>query len=160
MLFAICACDGTDIAVRWGVAGVRRYEDLACWQLANELKVRVYELIDKSGAKHDFDFRDQLKASTSSATSNIAEGFGYYRHKESARYARTAKASLTETHNHLNDGVERRYWTAVEVAELITLADRAIGATMGWIRYLETTETPPPHWKGDTKRRTRKHDHE
>jgi four helix bundle protein len=125
------------------VAGVRRYEDLECWKLANELKVGVYRLVDETRAKHDFDFRDQIRASASSGPSNLSEGFGYYRHKESARYARIAKASLMETHNHLTDGVARRYWTATDAAAFLTLATRAIKATTGWIRYLESTDAPP-----------------
>jgi hypothetical protein len=64
-----------------GVAGVTRYEDLDCWKLANELKLRVYEMIDASSAKQDFRFRDQLRAAVSSGPSNLAEAFGRDRHK-------------------------------------------------------------------------------
>jgi four helix bundle protein len=138
------------------VAGVRRYEDLECWKLANELKCCVYEIVDTSAASTDVRFRDQLTDAASSGPSNLAEAFGCYRHKESARYARIAKASLTETHNHLRDGVNRRHWTAERVAPLLILADRAIGATIGWIRYLETTTEPPAHWENKKERSTRR----
>ena len=138
------------------VAGVTRYQDLDCWKLANELKCRVYEFIDASPAKTDFRFRVQLTDSASSAPSNISEGFACYRHKESARYARIAKASLTETQNHLNDGVCRRHWNTEKVAPLLILADRAIGATVGWIRYLETTKEPPAHWERKKEPNTRR----
>jgi four helix bundle protein len=132
------------------MAGVRRYQDLDCWRLANDLKCRVYELLESSRGKADLRFRDQLTDSASSGPSNIAEGFACYRHKEGARYARIAKASLTETHNHLNDGVNRRHWNAEQAAPLLILADRAIGATINWIRHLETSEAPPAFW--ETKR--------
>lgn len=135
------------------MSGARRYKDLDCWKLANELKVGVYDLIEKSRAKQDFDFRDQIMSAASSGPSNLSEGFGHYRHKESARYARIAKASLTETHNHLADGIARRHWTAVEAAPLLTIATRAIGATAGWIRYLESTDTPPAYWEPKKKSR-------
>jgi four helix bundle protein len=144
---------GTDIARARRVSGARRYEDLDCWRLANELKIGVYDLLEKSPAKKDFEFRDQIMSAASSGPSNLAEGFGHYRHKESARYARIAKASLTETHNHLADGVARRHWTAVDAAPLLTMATRAIGATAGWIRYLESTDTPPAHWEPKKKAR-------
>ena len=121
-----------------------------------QLKSGVYELVANSRARHDFDFRDQIRASASSGPSNIAEGFGYYRHKESARHARIAKASLTETHNHLADGVARRYWTDAEAMPLLTLATRAIGATIGWIRYLESTAAPRAYWESKRERATRK----
>ena len=138
------------------MAGVRRYQDLECWKLANDLKCRVYELLDGSTGKRDLRFRDQLTDSASSGPSNIAEAFGCYRHKESARYARIAKASLTETSNHLIDGVHRRHWTVEQVTPLLILNDRAIGATVGWIRYLEATETPRAHWEIDRARPTRR----
>jgi four helix bundle protein len=91
--------------------GVRRYQDLVAWQLADELKKKVYELVDNSPACNDRRFCDQIKDSAASAPSNISEGFAYYRHGEFARHVRIAKASETETHNHLGDGVDRRYWS-------------------------------------------------
>jgi four helix bundle protein len=97
----------------------------------------VYEIIERSSAKRDFKFCDQLKDAASSGPANLSEAFGCFRHKESARYARIAKASLTETDNHVHDGVDRRRWTAVEAAPLFILAKRALGATTKWIRYLE-----------------------
>jgi four helix bundle protein len=95
--------------------GVKRFQDLVCWQLSTELKRGIYALIDRTGAKRDFKFRDQIMESSASAPSNIAEGFGSYGHRESARYARIAKSSLTESQNHLLDGIDRRHWTTTDV---------------------------------------------
>jgi len=39
----------------------QRYEDLEIWRIANELKEKTYELIDKTSARTDFKFRDQLR---------------------------------------------------------------------------------------------------
>src|SRR5262245_50053676 len=88
--------DGMGFARR-RLHGRRRFEDLDCWKLSNELKLGVYELIDTSPAKRDLKFSEQLKKSASSAPANIAEGFAHYEHGESIRYARVAKGSLTET---------------------------------------------------------------
>jgi hypothetical protein len=74
--------------------GVRRYQDLDAWRLANELKREVYALIENSPAREDRRFCDQIKAAASSGPANLAEGFGCYRHPEFARYARVARASL------------------------------------------------------------------
>jgi four helix bundle protein len=132
--------------------GVRSYQDLDCWKLANELKQRVYEIIERSAAKHDFEFRDQLRDAASSGPGNISEAFAHYRHPDAARFARIAKSSLTETHNHLGDGVDREFWTADDAAPLLALAKRAIGATTGWIRHLETSTAPDPYWKKQGQR--------
>jgi len=130
----------------------QRYEDLEIWQLANELKEKTYELIDKTTARNDFKFRDQLRDSLSSATVNIAEGFGYYNHGLFAKHVRVAIASEMETHNHLDDGVQRRHWSADAAAPLRQLAGRAIRAATSFLRYLETSEAPHK-WEKRKRRR-------
>jgi len=122
--------------------GVRRYQDLDVWRLANELKIKIYGLVEASTAKDDRRFSDQIKDSAASAPANLAEGFGYYRHPEFARHTRTAKSSLMETHNHLGDGVDRRHWSASEARPLQDLADRAIGACVRLLAHLETSDAP------------------
>jgi four helix bundle protein len=121
---------------------VRRYEDLDVWRLANELKKNVYELLDRAPAVVDRSFRQQIIDSAASAPANLAEGFGYYRHPQFAKHVRIAKASLIETHNHLGDGVDRRCWSTDEAKQLQLLADRAIGASVRLLAYLETTTAP------------------
>jgi four helix bundle protein len=128
---------------------VRRYQDLVAWQLANELKLKVYALVDQTTARDDRKFCDQIKDAAASAPRNLAEGFAYYLHPDFARYTRTAKASLVETHNHLGDGVERRHWAHQQAMPLQQLADRAVGASVRLLRHLESTDAP------GTKRRRR-----
>ena len=123
---------------------VRRYQDLVCWQLANELKREVYRLLKESrSGRRDIKFADQLRASASSGPANLSEAFGYFRHREGARYVRIAKASLTETHNHLCDGIDREHWTEERCRPVLSLADRAIGATTRWLIYLTSSDDPP-----------------
>jgi four helix bundle protein len=122
---------------------VRRYQDLVCWQLAHELKREVYRLLRESQtARRDIRFANQLGDAAGSGPANLAEAFACYRHKETARYARIAKASLTETHNHLGDGVDRGHWTEERSRAALTLADRAIGATTRWLLYLTSSDDP------------------
>jgi hypothetical protein len=55
----------------------RRFEDLEAWQLANEVKKRVYALLDISKARQDRKFCEQITESAASAPANLSEGFGY-----------------------------------------------------------------------------------
>ena len=135
------ARSGTRIATAGRVA-VRRYSDLVAWQLAHELKLKVYALVDRTPAREDRRFCDQIKDAAASAPRNLAEGFGCYRHPEFARYTRIAKASLIETHQHLGDGTDRHHWPPREAVALQQLADRATGACVRLLHYLETTEAP------------------
>jgi four helix bundle protein len=142
-----CWMRGMGIARRLSMAA-RRYQDLDVWLLANELKKKVYALVDRSTARDDRRFCEQIRDSAASAPSNLAEGFACYKHPEFARYARFAKASLTETHNHLGDGVDRHHWSPGEATPLQELADRAVGACVRLLQYLESTDAP-----GTRKRR-------
>ena len=120
----------------------RRYQDLDCWQLSNDLKQRVYAFIAQQPASKDFEFCDQIRRSARGAPRTIAEGFGRFRPKEFARYLEFARASLMETQNHLGDALDSKYITAEEHAVLFKLADRAIGASTRLHQYLKTCKTP------------------
>ena len=117
--------------------GAKRYEDLVCWQLSNDLKLRIYAITDALPAAKDFRYCDQIRESARSAPSNIAEGFGRFHPADFARFLEIARGSLIETHNHLRDGLDRRYLTAVECRELCALADRASAATTRLRSYLD-----------------------
>jgi four helix bundle protein len=86
---------------RFIMPGVRRYEDLEAWQLADELKREVYALTESGAASKDFDFRDQIRASAASSTKNIAEGFGRFRPAENAHFVEFSVASTMETKDSL-----------------------------------------------------------
>jgi four helix bundle protein len=118
--------------------GVRRYQDLHCWKLANELKRRVYDFTAKPPASLDLKFCDQIRDSARSAPRTIAEGFGRFRPAEFARYLEFARGSLMETHNHLTDALDLKYLTADACKDLQHLADRAIGATTELLKYLRS----------------------
>jgi four helix bundle protein len=142
----------------------RRYQDLDCWQLSNELKRRVYAFIALRPASLDFKFCNQIRDSARGAPRTIAEGFGRFRPTEFARYLEFARASLIETQNHLGDALDCGYITRVEHDALFELADRAIGATTKLLQYLRAcgptgTSNPPTanrERRTPAARRTRK----
>lgn len=129
----------------------RRFEELDAWKLADELKKKVSALLDRTSARKDRRFCDQLTAAAASAPANLAEGFGYYRHPEFAKHTRIAKSSLMETQNHLRDGVDRRFWSAQQADSLLHIADRAIGACVRLIAYVEASDAPRARRRNNTK---------
>jgi hypothetical protein len=52
------------VLVQGSMATVNRFEDLVAWQLANDLKVRVYALIAKPRVGRDVNFCDQIRESS------------------------------------------------------------------------------------------------
>jgi four helix bundle protein len=96
----------------------------------------VYAIIASPPAKRDLKFCDQLRDSARGGPRAIAEGFGRFRPTEFARYLEFARASLMETQSHIDDALDSGYVAEAEHDELISLANRAIGATTNLHRYL------------------------
>jgi four helix bundle protein len=116
--------------------GVRRFEDFDCWKLSNELKLAIYEVVERPHIKTDRDFCDQIRSAVASAPANIAEGFGRRSDAEFAHFLDIARGSLNECRNHLGDAHDRNYIDERERAALNSLASRAVGAVAGLQRYL------------------------
>ena len=124
------------------MAGARSHEELIVWQLAYDLKLRVYALIETGPITRDEKLLDQLRRAASASPRLIAEGFGRYLPGDFARYLRTANGELKETFDALRDGVDRGYLTQEQIVPLQRLSKRASKAASGMIKYLRTA-TPP-----------------
>ena len=118
------------------MAAAKHFTELICWQLATQLKVGIYLVARRGNVRRDRRFHDQLVDAAASAPRNIAEGFGRHTNAEFARFLDLARASLTESQNHLIDAVDRGYLTKQESATLTILAKRSCGAVAALQRYL------------------------
>jgi len=116
---------------------VKRFEDFAVWQLSRELERRVFAFTATSPANRDLDYCRQVRKSSSSPARNIAEGFGRFWPADFARFVRIARGSLEETKDHVDAAFERGYISEQERAELVTLGNRAIGASTRLAQYLD-----------------------
>jgi four helix bundle protein len=125
------------------MAGWKDFREIAAWQLASQVKLRVYSILERPALKRSFSFRDQLADAARSAPSNIAEGFGRFGNKEFARFARIAKASEIEVLNHLVDARDQRLISDDQLMIEEHHVRRALNAIVGLIRHLESTPDPP-----------------
>ena len=118
--------------------GVKRYEGLEAWQIADELKREVYALTETGPASKDFKFRDQIRDSAASSTRNIAEGFGRFSPGDNARFVEISVASTMETKDSLKDGVDRGHFTPERALRAQQLAERSIQCSTKFIVYLKS----------------------
>ena len=74
------------------------YEDLDVWSKAVDFAVRVIGIVDSidTSRKH-FRLFEQIEASSTSISTNIAEGKGRFSKKEFVHYCYIARGSLYET---------------------------------------------------------------
>ena len=116
---------------------VRNFKDLVCWRLSYALKCEVFVFTATGPAFRDFKYRDQIRDSSASAPRNIAEAFGRFRPKDSARFCEFAVGSLEETRNNLIDGRDRAYLSQALFSRLWNLSSSALTATRNWMLYLK-----------------------
>ena len=116
------------------MSGVRDFRDLVAWQLAEALKCEVLAFTSDGPAARDFRFRDDIRASSASASANIAEGFGRFKPGQFAQFLGYARASLVETQNHLIDTRDRRFIDAALFSRLWNLSKAAERATTNLLR--------------------------
>lgn len=136
------------------MAGVRDHTELVAWKLSDELRERVRPILARPALRRDdFALWDQINRAVSSPCPNLAEGFSRYYPRDFARFARIAKASLSELIDHMGECQAKGVTTANETTEIVVLAKRARKATNGLVRYLETAKAP--HLRDDRRRRQR-----
>ena len=125
------------------MATIEHHEDLVAWQLATELKERVFEITARTAVLKHREFCEQIQTSSRSAPANLAEGFWRYSPRDNARFVRIALGSLGETANHLRDAWKENYITEDEYVSLAKLGRRALGITIRWHTYLKQCPDHP-----------------
>ena len=72
------------------------YQDLKIWKKAKDLAVLIYKITDTGKIVTEFGLRDQMRRSSVSIASNIAEGDERKSDKEAVRFFYIAKGSTAE----------------------------------------------------------------
>jgi four helix bundle protein len=109
--------------------GVRRYQDLIAWQLADAFKREVFRLV-QGDPGIDFRYRSQLIDATSSVASNIVEGFLRCSRGDFARYLAISLGSLGEAETRLRDGILLGYFSETDCEAAFRFGRRCAGATL------------------------------
>jgi len=120
----------------------REFTELIAWQLARDLKLRVYELIKQPRVARDSAFVAQIVDAAASAPRNIAEGFGRFNRREFAHFLKIAIASEQEVRNHFIDACDRGYIDGSERDGAVELSRRAVTAATRLRAYLLSPRNP------------------
>ena len=85
------------------------FEKLDVWQMAKQLVVEVYHLLDRFPKIENYALCDQIRRAIVSVPSNLAEGSGRKSLREQIHFIEISYGSLMEAYNQLLIAVELTY---------------------------------------------------
>jgi four helix bundle protein len=80
---------------------IKRFEDIEAWQRAREIAKNIYRITSSGEFSRDYGLKDQIRRSSVSIMSNIAEGFERDGNKEFIYFLSLAKGSCGEAASQL-----------------------------------------------------------
>jgi len=122
------------------MAKIERFEDIEAWQKARALTKEIYQASSDGAFARDFGLRDQMRRSSVSTMSNIAEGFERDGTKEFVQFLSVAKGSSGELKSQLYVALDVGYITQEQFDRLYAIADETSWKIGGFLRYLKSTD--------------------
>lgn len=97
-----------------GMGYVFSFEKLEVWQNAKNLVLDIYKIVKRFPNEETYGLSSQIKRSSSSIATNIAEGTSRNTKKDKAHFLTISYSSATETLNHLIISKELNYISETE----------------------------------------------
>jgi four helix bundle protein len=104
------------------MAVYKKFEDLPVWKSSRELTTKIYKLTKNEKFRKDFGLVDQIRRSSISISSNIAEGFKRGSKKEFIQFLYRAKGSSGELRSQLYTASDLGYIGKANLQELLSQA--------------------------------------
>ena len=120
------------------MAKIETFEDIKAWQKARQLNINIYKATTKDLFSRDFALRDQIRRSSISVLSNIAEGFERESKQEFIRFLSIAKASCGELRAQLYIAFDLKYISKEEFEAFLPSALEVSKMLGGFMTYLKT----------------------
>jgi len=98
------------------------YRDLIVWKKSMSLVTNIYQLTAKFPEDEKFGLISQIKRSSISIPSNIAEGYGRNYRKDYSRFLQIARGSLYESQTQLEIAINLNFITAKDLKEINDLS--------------------------------------
>jgi four helix bundle protein len=122
-----------------------RFQDLAVYQLTEQLEDTVWEIVLKWNILARDTVGKQLIRAADSIGANLAEGCGRQSHNENRHFARIARGSLLETQHWLRRAFRRSLLTAEQTKALQGTIDDLGPKLNAYIKSIgRPTRSPEP----------------
>lgn len=115
---------------------ITSFKEIKAWQKAHLISLEIYKLTNTTELAKDYGLKDQMRRSSVSVSSNIAEGYERSGKKEFIRYLVIAKASSTELRSQLLLSKDLNYISSEQYDDLDELLIEVNKMISGFIAYL------------------------
>jgi four helix bundle protein len=120
---------------------IKRLESLETWCKSKEFSLRIYrEVLPLLPSEEKWNLNQQMRRSSLSVPSNIAEGYGRYYYQDNIRFCYNARGSLEETLSHLVIAHEMNYVTKSLFDSLELDGEKLTQLINGYIGYLKRSK--------------------
>jgi len=126
---------------------IQNFEDLNVWQRSRELVKLIYELTKNKLFSRDYSLTDQIKRSSVSVLSNIAEGFERGSNKEFIQFLYIAKGSCGEVRSQLYVALDQKYVSEGDFSKTKEFCLKISGMINNLISYLKTSNIKGAKYK-------------
>lgn len=116
------------------------FEDIKAWQHARKLSQIVYSLTKNNTFCRDYSLLDQVRRSSVSVMSNIAEGFGRGGSTEFIRFLAIASGSANELKSQFYVALDQKYVTEDEAGSVMEKCDEVARLLWGLMEYLKKSD--------------------
>jgi four helix bundle protein len=127
-------------ALRGDMTNITSFRDLLVWQKSMDLAVRCYRTAQRLPRAEQMVLGYQLRKSSVSMPSNIAEGFSRHSRPHYVQHLWTAHASGAELETQVELGNRLELFTALEAEALVRDAQEVARMINGLVRSLERSE--------------------
>jgi four helix bundle protein len=129
----------------------KKFEDMEVWKKSMVLTSGIYKITNQPVFSRDFYLVNQLRKSSVSIASNIAEGFERDGNKEFINFLYIAKGSCGELRCQLYIAKDQQYLQAESFQEMYNLATEISVSLNKLIKYLQETDYKGIKYKNGTK---------
>ena len=119
---------------------IEKFEDIIAWQKSRELTKDIYAITSLGFFEKDYTLKEQIRRSSISISSNIAEGFERGGNKEFIHFLYIAKASCAELRSQLYIALDLGYTNEIQFQEIYNKAVEINKIITGLINYLKSSD--------------------
>jgi len=125
----------------------KSFKDMPIWRTAMDIAEKIFILTKNLPKNEDYSLTAQIRRSSLSISSNIAEGFGRKHSSDKNKFYYYARGSVYETLSHLEYGIRVGYFNSPEISALdksLQILARDLNMLISKIQANQSPAKPQP----------------